>query len=69
MSDSAPMSELVAFYVAHGLTEGMRAAHVDDGTGHCAGCAWSQTAWPVHPCTLRHAADLAADLKRPPQPR
>jgi hypothetical protein len=64
MSDPAPMSELVEFYVAHGLAEGMLAAHVDDGTGHCAGCAWPQTARPVHPCTLRHAAEAAIELKR-----
>jgi hypothetical protein len=27
--------------------------HVDDGTGHCRGCSWWQSATPVHPCGIR----------------
>ncbi|MHA6628926.1 hypothetical protein ACU61A_26105 [Pseudonocardia sichuanensis] len=53
-------SEIVTFYLANGLTGRILAAHVDDGTGHCAGCAWQQAAQPIHPCALRYSAEIAA---------
>lgn len=34
--------------------------HIDDGTGHCAGCAWQEKARPTVPCLIRHYAELAA---------
>jgi hypothetical protein len=64
VSDLTSTSEIVTFYLTHGLTEQMLAIHVDDGTGHCAGCAWQQAAPPVHPCALRYCAEVAAELER-----
>lgn len=57
-------SGIVAFYIANDLTERMLSTHVDDGTGHCAGCAWQQAAQPVHPCALRYNAEVADRQKR-----
>ena len=67
MNNLASPSEIVTFYLLHGLTERMLAVHVDDGTGHCAGCAFQQAAQPVHPCTLRYCAEVAAKLDRHPR--
>jgi hypothetical protein len=64
MSDLTSPSEIVTFFLAHGLTERMLAIHIDDGTGHCAGCAWQQAAPPVHPCALRYCAEVAAEQER-----
>ena len=64
MSDVTSTREIVIFYVTHGLIEQMLATHVDDGTGHCAGCAWHQAAQPVHPCALRYCAEVAAVQQR-----
>jgi hypothetical protein len=33
--------------------------HVDDGTGHCRGCSWWQSATPAHPCGIRWYAERA----------
>jgi hypothetical protein len=38
--------------------------HVDDGTGHCAGCAWQERARPTVPCLTRHYAELATQRPR-----
>jgi hypothetical protein len=38
--------------------------HVDDGTGHCAGCSWRQAAVPIHPCGIRWYAERAAEALR-----
>jgi hypothetical protein len=45
------------------LAEMLR-VHVDDGTGHCAGCAWQERARPTVPCLTRHYAELAAQRPR-----
>lgn len=63
MSDLTSTSQLVTFYITHGLTDQILATHVDDGTGHCAGCAWQQRARPIHPCALRYCAEVAAQQK------
>jgi hypothetical protein len=34
--------------------------HVDDGTGHCAGCRWWQSAIPTFPCNTWSYAEQAA---------
>jgi len=39
------------------------ALHVDDGTGHCAGCTWWDPPRPVHPCTTRQAATRALHIQ------
>ena len=39
------------------------ALHVDDGTGHCAGCAWRDRPRPVHPCTTRQTATRALHIQ------
>ena len=61
MSDLASLATIVEFYIANGLTSRMLATHVNDGTGHCAGCSWQQAAQPVHPCALRYCAEVAAE--------
>lgn len=33
--------------------------HVDDGTEHCRGCSWWQSATPIHPCGIRWYAERA----------
>jgi hypothetical protein len=38
--------------------------HVDDGTGHCAGCSWRQAAVPIHPCGIRWYAECAEEALR-----
>jgi hypothetical protein len=38
--------------------------HVDDGTGHCAGCSWRQAAVPIHPCGIRWYAERADETLR-----
>lgn len=39
-----------------GRAEYLRQVHVDDGTGHCAGCR-TQSTWTAHPCLLRQLAE------------
>ena len=38
--------------------------HVDDGTGHCAGCRWWQSAIPTWPCQTRWYAERAHETLR-----
>lgn len=46
----ADASEIVKFHINFGITARVLAAHVDDGSGHCAGCAWQNVPRPVWPC-------------------
>jgi hypothetical protein len=55
---------MITFMVAQGLSAELLRVHVDDGTGHCAGCTWQQRARPVYPCLIRHYAELAAARPR-----
>lgn len=52
---------VITFMVAEGLSADLLRVHVDDGSGHCAGCTWQQRARPVHPCLIRSYAERAAE--------
>jgi hypothetical protein len=54
---------VITFLVAEGLSAKLLRLHVDDGTGHCAGCSWQQRARPVHPCPTRCYAERADELR------
>jgi hypothetical protein len=58
---------IVEFFVARpDLTAAMLRDHVDDGTGHCAGCRWWQSAQPVWPCpTAWYAHEAKQRLQGP----
>ena len=60
MSDRAD-NPVIAFMLAEGLYGELLRVHVDDGTGHCAGCTWQERPRPVHPCPIRSYAELAAE--------
>jgi hypothetical protein len=45
------------------VTELLR-LHVDDGTGHCRGCSWWQSATPTSPCGIRWYAERADEALR-----
>jgi hypothetical protein len=45
--DSSP---IVAFLRTFGISERTLATHVDDGSGHCAGCTWHESPRPIWPC-------------------
>lgn len=59
MSDRAG-DPVITFLAAEGLSGELLRLHVDDGTGHCAGCSWQQRARPVHPCPIRSLCERAA---------
>lgn len=46
-----------------GLPAGLLDVHVDDGTGHCAGCKWWDRPRPVHPCSTRSVAVRALRIQ------
>jgi hypothetical protein len=57
---------IVQFFEARpAMVAEMLRVHVDDGTGHCAGCRWWQSATPTWPCGIRHYAEQAARRLRP----
>lgn len=61
-SDESPV---VTFIRSHeGMAARMLAQHVDDGSGHCAGCAWQETSRPVWPCLIRWYAVEADKVAR-----
>lgn len=43
----------------------MLRVHVDDGTGHCAGCRWWQSAQPTWPCPTVWYAQRAHERRCP----
>jgi hypothetical protein len=47
------------------LTAATLRDHVDDGTGHCAGCRWWQSAIPTWPCPIVWYAQRAHEAERP----
>jgi hypothetical protein len=57
---------IIDFFIARPeMTAAMLRDHVDDGTGHCKGCRWWQSATPVHPCpTAWYAAQATEILRR-----
>jgi hypothetical protein len=55
---------MIALMLAEGLSAELLRVHVDDGTGHCAGCTWQQRARPVHPCPTRWYAERADEAQR-----
>lgn len=57
------VSEIVKFHLNFGITERVLAAHVDDGSGHCAGCAWHNVPRPVWPCDHAYYAGVARELE------
>ena len=59
----ARASEIVRFHVYFGTAEHVLRTHVDDGSGHCAGCAWQDVPRPVWPCDHVHYAGIARDLE------
>lgn len=63
MSDLAS-EPVITFMVAEDLSGELLRVHVDDGTGHCAGCSWQQRARPVHPCLIRCYAEHADETLR-----
>lgn len=56
-------SEIVKFHVYFGTAEHVLRTHIDDGSGHCAGCAWRDKPRPVWPCDHVHYAGVARDLE------
>jgi hypothetical protein len=58
---------VITFMAAQGLSDALLREHVDDGTGHCAGCTWQERARPVVPCLIRHYAELAHEALRGPR--
>ena len=67
--DEAGLDPVVEFMASRGLSAGLLAEHVDDGTGHCAGCSWSARSRPVNPCVIRGYAEMAAEVERQRLPR
>jgi hypothetical protein len=55
----APNAIVEFFSQRPALTAEVLRAHVDDGTGHCRGCRWWQSAIPTWPCSTWHYADQA----------
>jgi hypothetical protein len=55
---------MITLIVAEGLSAELLRVHIDDGTGHCAGCSWQQRARPVHPCPTRWYAERAGETLR-----
>jgi hypothetical protein len=64
MSDLADDPVITFMAGEPGMAERILAEHVDDGTGHCAGCTWNERARPVVPCLTRHYAELAVQHGR-----
>lgn len=60
MTAPSPFAIVDFFTARPDLTAEMLRLHVDDGTGHCAGCRWWQSAIPTWPCGLRWYAEQAA---------
>ncbi len=57
-----PVTEFIA--ARPGMAAGMLAEHIDDGSGHCAGCKWQQHAQPIWPCLIRYYALRADEVER-----
>lgn len=57
---SIDSSEIIAFHRNFGIVQRTLAAHVDDGSGHCAGCAWHDAPRPRWPCVHAYYADAAS---------
>lgn len=60
--EPAAANEIVRFHLSFGTAERVLELHVDDGTGHCAGCAWQDIPRPVWPCDHAHYARVAHEL-------
>lgn len=52
--------EIIAFHRNFGIIQCTLSMHVDDGSGHCAGCAWHDAPRPTWPCVHVYYADAAA---------
>lgn len=57
--------DVIDFFTARpALVAELLRLHVDDGTGHCRGCTWWQSATPVHPCGIRWYVERADEALR-----
>jgi hypothetical protein len=56
------MDLIVEFMVRNRLADGLLAEHVDDGSGHCRGCAWQQAPPPIFPCSTHYYAARASEV-------
>jgi hypothetical protein len=61
--DPGPIVEF--FRARPALTAATLREHVDDGSGHCAGCRWWQSAIPTWPCPTVWYAQRAREAERP----
>ncbi|MFC5234591.1 hypothetical protein [Pseudonocardia zijingensis] len=64
MTAAGPFAVIEFMEARPGLVAELLRAHVDDGTGHCLGCSWRQSAVPIHPCSIRWYAERAAEALR-----
>jgi hypothetical protein len=51
-----------------GLAARLVELHSEDASGHCEGCKWWDRPDPVHPCTIRSAADRAVQIRQQREP-